>query len=78
MRQQRDLQVKPGFCTPRAAVVVERELELLVLAGDAEEVVRRLPLAVPDDVHVAPELQAERFVEGPSPPRIGDPEHRVQ
>ena len=47
----------------RSAVVVQRQLELLVLAGEAEEVVRRLPLAVPDDVHVAAELEAERLVE---------------
>src|SRR5205814_8731812 len=48
----------------RAPVVVEGELELLVLAGHAEEVVRRLLLAVPDDVHVATELHPERLVEG--------------
>jgi hypothetical protein len=46
-----------------AAVVVERQLELLVLAGDAEEVVRRLRLAAADDVELATELEAERFVE---------------
>ena len=62
----------------RAAVVVVRELELRVLARDAEEVVRRLPLAVADDVHVAAELEAERLVEGAAPLRIGDPVHRVQ
>src|SRR4051812_37033810 len=62
----------------RAAVMVERELELLVLAGHAEEVVRRFALAVPDDVHVAAELQAERLVEGAALLRIGDPNHGVQ
>src|SRR5204863_8260166 len=48
----------------RTAVVVERQLELLVLAGNAEEVVRGLRLAVADDVHVATELEPERLVEG--------------
>src|SRR5438034_10561320 len=61
-----------------ATVVVVRQLELFVLAGDAEEVVRRLLLAVPDDVHVATELEAERLVEGAALLRIRDPVHRVQ
>ena len=42
---------------------VKCQLELFVLPGHAEEVVRRLPLTVPHDVHVAAELQAERLVE---------------
>ena len=46
-----------------AAVVVERQLELLLLAGHAEEVVRRLELAVADDRQLAPELEPERLVE---------------
>src|SRR5204863_9579636 len=40
----------------RAPVVVVGELELLLLPGEAEEVVRRLGLAVADDVHVAAKL----------------------
>src|SRR5687768_8355791 len=40
-----------------AAVVVERQLELLLLAGQAKEVVRRLELAVPDDRQLAPEVE---------------------
>src|SRR5439155_25779713 len=62
----------------RAAVVVERELELLSLAGGAEEVVRRFLFAVADDVHVAAELQAERLVERAALLGIGDPIHGVQ
>src|SRR5262249_43231308 len=61
-----------------APVVVEGELELFLLAGHAEEVVRRLELAVPDDRELATELHAERLVEGTAPVRIGDPDHRVQ
>src|SRR5579864_8240605 len=38
----------------RAAVVIERQLELLLLAGVAEEVVRRLELAVADDRELSP------------------------
>jgi hypothetical protein len=62
----------------RPAVVVEGQLELLVLAGHAEEVVRRLLLAVAHDVHVAAKLEPERLVEGPALLRIGDPVHRVE
>src|SRR6266545_3260742 len=61
-----------------AAVVVERQLELLLLAGEAEEVVRRLELAVAHDRQLAPELHAERLVERAAPVRIGDADHRVQ
>src|SRR5689334_15481463 len=43
----------------RSPVVVVRELEFLVLAGHAEEVVRRLLRAVTDDVELAPELETE-------------------
>jgi hypothetical protein len=35
-----------------AAVVVVGELEHVVVVAEREEVVRRLELAVPDDVHV--------------------------
>src|SRR5947208_1245297 len=56
----------------RPAVVVEGELELLLLAGKAEEVVRRLLLAASDDVEVAAELEAERLVERPAALRVGD------
>src|SRR5665647_1731249 len=62
----------------RAAVVVVRELQLLFLAGDAEEVVRRLRLAAADDVHVTAELEPERLVERAALHRIGDPDHGVQ
>ena len=58
--------------------MVEGELELLLLAGDAEEVVRRFLLAVPDDVHVAAELEPERLVERTASVRVGDAVHGVQ
>jgi hypothetical protein len=45
------------------AVVVEGQLELLLLAGHSEEVVRRLPFAVSHDVHVAAKLEPELLVE---------------
>ena len=61
-----------------AAVVVERQLEHRLLVADAEEVVRRLELAVADDVHVALEAEAERLVEGAALLRIRDPDHRVE
>src|SRR6266540_2380104 len=61
-----------------AAVVVERQLELLLLARKAEEVVRRLELAVAHDRQLAPELHSESLVEGAAPLRIGDADHRVQ
>src|SRR5581483_11488775 len=61
-----------------AAVVVEGQLELLVLAGEAEEVVRRLELAVADDRELAAELHPQRLVEGTTPLDVGDPDHRVQ
>src|SRR5262245_39552310 len=61
-----------------AAVVVERELELLLLVGDTVEVVRRLELAVADDLHLAPELEPERLVERAAATGIGDAVHRVQ
>src|SRR4051794_25540853 len=48
----------------RTTVVVQRQLELLVLAREPEEVVRRLLLAAADDVHVATKLHPERLVEG--------------
>ena len=53
-----------------AAVVVERELELLVLAGQPVEVVRRLELSVADDRQVAPMVEPERLVEGLAAGRI--------
>ncbi len=61
-----------------AAVVVERELELFCLAGEPEKVVRRLNLAVADDVHVATKLQPECLVEGAAAGWIGDAVHRVE
>jgi len=51
----------------RPPVAVERQLELLIMPGNAEEIVRRLPLAVADDVHLATELEPERLVERPAP-----------
>src|SRR4051812_26530863 len=62
----------------RAAVVVERQLELLVLSGVAEEVVRRLELPVADDRRLAPELEPEGLVERPAALRIRDPVHGVE
>src|SRR5579864_469293 len=53
-----------GADVVRPPVVVERQLELRVFARSAEEVVRRLLLAVSDDVELAAELEAERLVEG--------------
>src|SRR5438270_49272 len=49
--RERDVAVA-GAELVRAAVVVVRQLEHGVLSADPEEVVRRLELAVPDDVHV--------------------------
>ena len=57
----------------RAAVVVEGQLEHVACRRDAEEVVRRLELAVADDVHVALEPEAERLVERAARVRIRDP-----
>src|SRR5262249_27785680 len=62
----------------RASVVVERQLELFLLPGHREEVVRRLSLPVTDDVHVTAELEAERLVEGAAPIGIGDAVHGVE
>src|SRR6266508_3690115 len=59
-------------------IVVEGELEHVVVVSEREEVVRRLPLAVADDVHVTAEGEAERFVEGAALLGIGDAQHRVQ
>src|SRR5262249_22058241 len=61
-----------------AAVVVEGQLEHRAVVADAVEVVRRLELAVADDVHVALEVEAERLVERPALLRIRDPDHRVE
>src|SRR5512132_13313 len=47
-----------------AAVVVVGQLEHRLLVADAEEVVRRLELAVADGVHVALEGEPQRLVEG--------------
>ena len=64
---ERDVAVT-GAEVVRAAVVVERQLELRILAGDAEEVVRRLLLAAADDVELATELEPERLIESPTLP----------
>src|SRR5581483_9727898 len=52
--------------------------QLLVLTGNAEEVVGCFAFAVADDVHVTAELEAERLVEGAGLLWIGDSEHGVQ
>jgi len=62
----------------RASVVVVRQLEHVLLVADREEVVRRLQLAVADDVHLAREPEPERLIEHPTLRRVGDPDHRVQ
>src|SRR3954453_21942603 len=62
----------------RAAVVVERQLEHRLGVAEREEVVRRFLLAVPDDVHVAVEGEAQRLVERTTVFGIGDAHHRVQ
>ena len=62
----------------RAAVVVVRQLEHRLGVSEREEVVRRLLLSVPDDVHVAVEGEAERLVERATALGIGDAHHRVQ
>ena len=46
--------------------MVEGQLQLDLLAGEPEEVVRRLERAVADDRQLAPELEAERLVERPA------------
>src|SRR5215207_9703389 len=58
--------------------MVEGQLQLLLLIGNAEEVVRRLEFAVPDDVQLAAELEPERLVEAATPLRVRDAEHRVE
>src|SRR5438876_3774489 len=58
--------------------MVQRQLELLLLAGKAEEVERRLRLPVADDRRGAAELEAERLVEGAARVRIGDANHCVE
>src|SRR5581483_5681190 len=61
-----------------APVVVVRQLEHRGVVAEREEVVRRLELAIADDVHVALEAEAERPVEGAALLRIRDPDHRVE
>src|SRR5262249_43833716 len=56
----------------RAAVVVEGQLQLGLVAREREEVVRRFELALADDVQVALELHPERLVERAAPVRVGD------
>src|SRR3954452_10841210 len=62
----------------RAPGAVEGQLELFLLAGHREEVVRRLLLPVADDVHVTAELEDERLVEGAASFRVGDAVHGVE
>src|SRR4051795_8468226 len=68
--RQRDVAV-PGAVVVVAPVVVVRQLEDRFLVADAEEVVRRLELAVPDDVHLALEAEAERLVEAAAASGVG-------
>ena len=58
--------------------MVVRQLEHVLLITDREEVVGRLELAVPDDVHVAREAKAERLVEAAAPLGVGDANHGVE
>src|SRR5215831_7095138 len=62
----------------RAPVVVEGQLEHRLLVAEREEVVRRLQLAVADDVEVAGEREPERLVEDAALPGIGDADHGVK
>ena len=73
----RDVPV-PGAEVVRATIVVERQLEDVLGVSEREEVVRRLALAVSDDVHVAGEAKAERLVEAAAPLGVRDPNHRVE
>src|SRR6185312_4549788 len=62
----------------RAAVVVERQLEHVGLAGQAVEVVGRLELAVADDRRLLALLEAKRLVELAALLGVGDANHGVQ
>ena len=73
----RDVPVR-GAEVVRATVVVVRQLEDVLVVSEREEVVRRLELAVSDDVHVAGEAEAECLVEAAAPLGIGDANHGVQ
>lgn len=52
----------PGPQLVRAPIMIEGQLELLVLAGNAEEIVGRLQLTIADNRELTPKLQAERLV----------------
>src|SRR5207244_6215954 len=56
----------------RAPVVVVGEFQNVLLVANREEVVRRLEVAVPDDVHVTTARAAEPLIEGPSLLRVSD------
>jgi hypothetical protein len=58
--------------------MVEGQLELLLLVRKAEEVVRRLELAITDDWQLSPKLHPERLVENPTPLGIGHAHTLVQ
>ena len=73
----RDVPVR-GAQLVGAAVVVVGQLEDVLVVAEREEVVRRLALAVSDDVHVAGEAKAQRLVEAAAPLGVGDPNHGVQ
>src|SRR5262249_20865258 len=48
------------------------------VSAEREEVIRRLALPVPDDVHLARELESERLIEGAAAIGVRDAEHRVE
>src|SRR5262249_30534782 len=74
---ERDVAV-PGAELVRPPVVVQRQLELLLLAGGAEEVVRGLELALPDDRQLPPVFETERLGEPAARLEVGDPIHGVK
>ena len=61
-----------------AAVVVVRQLQNVLLAADRVEVVRRLELAVANNVHLAAERKPECLVEATALLGIRDTHHRVK
>ena len=73
----RDVPV-PGSEVIGATVVVVGQLEDVLVVAEGEEVVRRLELAVPDDVHVPREAEAERLVEAAAALGIGDANHGME
>jgi hypothetical protein len=60
-----------------APIVVEGQLELLLLAGNAKEVVGCLQLAVANDRKLAAEFEAERLVGAPAAFGVDNAVHGV-